>query len=90
MKLKQRIQAKETRLGKLLMIISIVAELLVESLAELTAITSLFGVGEGVETFIPEWLRNAIRLLALIGIIAGKLTAEKKIEVGEQPERAKQ
>lgn len=78
MNLKQRIKAKETRIGKLLIVFSIIGELLIETVAELSTLPGLLGE-EGNE-FIPAPVRNIIRMVAVVGIIAGKLTA-----ANEQP-----
>ena len=86
MNIKQRIKAKETRIGKVLIVLSLVGELLLESFVQLSTYTSLFPEGESIHSLLPPAVANTIRIIALVGIIAGKLTVDKNnLEEGPSP-----
>lgn len=89
MNIKQRIQAKETKAGKLLIWLSIIGEVLVESIVQFSQYTALLPDGENINSIIPAPALYAVRMLALIGIVAGKLTAQEHNLIGEKPEKGK-
>lgn len=74
MTLKERFYTAETKAGKWLMKLSAIAGIAIASCTQYAEYANYIPDG-----FIPTWLKGLIGIVALGGVIAGKLTVEKKV-----------
>ncbi len=72
MTLIERWHATETEAGKLIMKIAALAGTIIAATGEAAEYFNFIPQG-----FIPDWVKGAIGILALSGVVGGKLTAKK-------------
>lgn len=76
MTLKERFKATETKAGKLLIKICAIAGVIITVVGE--SATYMHFIPEG---FIPVWVKGTIGVIALAGVVIGKLTVHPDAKV---------